>query len=87
MLYIEGASAAWKRLFTVAQFLSALSSMKRFYCLLAWRVARPEIFLLVHFVIGLPTAQVCYFTGRLTKNLFLNKISAIIPLLITLSAA
>lgn len=28
-------------------------------------MARPEIFLLVHFVIGLPTTQVCYSMGRL----------------------
>ena len=66
---------------------AGLVKLDTFYCLLAWQVARPEIFLLVHFVIGLPTTQVCYSMGRLPLYYLFTKISGIIPLLITLSAA
>ena len=52
---------------------AGLVKLEAFHCLLAWRVAKPEIFLLVHFVIGLPTTQVCYSTGRLPKYYLFKK--------------
>lgn len=52
---------------------AGLVKLEAFYCLLAWRVARPEIFLLVRFMIGLPTTQVCYSAGRLPEYYLFKK--------------
>lgn len=60
-----------KDLHTCFQISAVCLSMKSFYCLAAWQVARPKIFLLssLSIVIGLPATQVCYSGWKLPKLL------------------
>lgn len=85
ILYIKGVSSPWDKLLPVAQFLQVSSSMKRF--IVCWLGGWPGLKSFCLCTLWLAYQLPCVIPQEEFPNtIFLKKISAIIPLLITLSA-